>query len=246
VRIAPLFFLPQTPQEREIVVLYRLRAALGLKFADPAVVVETERPGGVAALHARKVPDRLFAGTCRRAERNARRVTRVALVDHAARRSAFLHARDQRAERGQQQPMPAVNVPRFREENWNIVKRAEVGVTLDPLQGIELDLKRVIAYLGSKDERGALPKVASRDAQPDDAAFPMASAQRFGDREVPFAAELHNNVLIIRSNALSAGKAELRQVFAVEVAFENRARDLSGSHDYLLAQGRSAPLNPGS
>jgi hypothetical protein len=190
VRIAPLFFLPQTPQEREIVVLYRLRAALGLKFPDPAVVVETERPGGVAALHARKVPDRIFAGTCRRAERNARRVTRVALVDHAARRSAFLHARDQRAERGQQQPMPAVNVPRFREENWNIVKRAEVGVTLDPLQGIELDLKRVIAYLGSKDERGALPKVASRDAQPDDAAFPMASAQRFGDREVPFAAEL--------------------------------------------------------
>ena len=52
-RIAPLFFLPQTPQEREIVVLYRLRAALGLKLAHPAVVVETERPGGVAALHAR-------------------------------------------------------------------------------------------------------------------------------------------------------------------------------------------------
>jgi hypothetical protein len=113
-------------------------------------------------------------------------------------------------------------------------------VTLDPLQGIELDLKPVIAYLGSKDERGALPKVASRDAQPDDAAFPMASAQRFGHREVPFAAELHNNVFIIRSNALSAGKAKLRQVFAVEVTFENRARDLSGSHDYLLAQGRSA------
>jgi hypothetical protein len=132
--------------------------------------------------------------------------------------------------------MPAVNVPRFREENWNIVKGAEVRVTLDPLQGIKLDLKRVIAYLGSKDERGALPKVASRDAQSDDAAFPIASAQRFGHRKVPLAAELHNNVLIIRSNALSAGKAKLRQVFAVEVTFENRARDLSGSHDYLLTQ----------
>jgi hypothetical protein len=91
--------------------------ALGLKFADPVMVVETERRGGVAALHARKVPDRVFAGTCRRSERNARRGARVALVDHAARRSASLHARDQRAERGQQQLMPTVNVPRFREEN---------------------------------------------------------------------------------------------------------------------------------
>jgi hypothetical protein len=62
-RTAPLFFLPQPPKKREVVVLYRLRAALGLKFADSAVVVETERPIGVAALHAREVPDRIFAGT---------------------------------------------------------------------------------------------------------------------------------------------------------------------------------------
>jgi hypothetical protein len=137
--------------------------------------------------------------------------------------------------------MPAVNVPRFREENWNVVKGAEVGVTLDPLQGIELNLKRVIAHLGSKDERSALPKVASRDAQPGDAAFAMTSTQRFHNREAPLAAQFHNNVLIIRSNALSAGEAKLRQVFAVELTFENRARDLSGSHDYLLALGYPPP-----
>ncbi|WP_244626701.1 hypothetical protein [Bradyrhizobium ivorense] len=57
---------------------------------------------------------------------------------------------------------------------------------------------------------------------------------------MPFAAELHNNILIFRSDALSAGKAKLRQVLAVEVTFENQACDLSSSHDYLLAQGRSA------
>jgi hypothetical protein len=87
------------------------------------------------------------------------------------------------------------------------VKGAEVGVTLDRLQGIELNLKRVIAHLGSKDKRRALSKIASRDAQPDDTAIPMASAQRFGDREVPFAAEIRNNGLLIRSKTLSAGKA---------------------------------------
>ena len=152
-RIAPLFFLAQPPQKCKIVILYRLCTALGLKFADPAVVVETERRGSVAALHAREVPDRVFAGTRRRAERNARRVAWVALVDHAASWRAFLHARDQRAERGQQQPMPAMNVPRFREENRNIVKGAKIGVTFDPLQGIELNLKRLIAYLGSENER---------------------------------------------------------------------------------------------
>jgi hypothetical protein len=84
--------------------------------------------------------------------------------------------------------MPAKNVPGFREENWNIVKGAKVGVALDPLQGIKLDMKRVIAHLGSKQKRSAFSKAASRDAQPDDAAFSMRSAQRFRHREVPLAA----------------------------------------------------------
>jgi hypothetical protein len=60
---------------------------------------------------------------------------------------------------------------------------------------------------------------------------------RHSTKKVSFAAELNDGVLIIRLNALSGDKAKLRQVFAVEVTFQNRARDLSGGYDYLLRSG---------
>jgi hypothetical protein len=120
------------------------------------------------------------------------------------------------------------------------VEGAEVGVALDTLQGVKPDMKHVIAYFGSKDEWAALPKVASRNVQPDSATFPKASAQRFRDREVSFVADLNDDLLIVRPDTLPTGKAKLCQIFAVEITFENRARDQFGSHDYLLAQSRSA------
>jgi hypothetical protein len=57
---------------------------------------------------------------------------------------------------------------------------------------------------------------------------------------MPFAAQFHNYVLIVRSSALPAGKAYLRQIFTIQVTFQDQSRELCGSHDYLPAQGCSA------